>query len=204
MVVALVRGLAARLSPLRAGPGPLRCLLLGAADAVAVGLAVAVVLVALSDRAAAQLAAHRTVPLPSDPGAASLGVDVVADALAEAVLAEAPCAVLVAARQHPTRPHLYVLAEVAVLVVLRRLRRRRSVVEAARHGPVAHGLHACPGQARGLRRHVRHRGVVVPRHRPMVHPRKAPVHLHVPFPRVLEGHVGAEAHVDVRIAGVRP
>ena len=35
-----------------------------------------------------------------------LGVHVVADGLAQAVLAEAPRAVLVAARQHPARPHL--------------------------------------------------------------------------------------------------
>eukprot|EP00961_Rhodomonas_salina_P111185 1496039-Rhodomonas_salina.5 len=88
----------------------------------------AVRVVAAAHRAAAPLAADRTVPhrLPvlDAPRRARLGVHVLAEVSEQTVLAEAPAALLVLARQHAARSHLDVLAEVAILVVICRRHRR--------------------------------------------------------------------------------
>mmetsp|Transcript_24602 Transcript_24602/g.39638 ORF Transcript_24602/g.39638 Transcript_24602/m.39638 type:complete len:247 (+) Transcript_24602:1618-2358(+) len=102
----------------------LHSLLLSAAYAVSVGLAVAVILVAVSNCTATQLAANRTVPLPIHPRTARLGVHVVANRFGQTVLAKTTCAVLVAASKHARCSHLDVLAEVTVFVVFCGLRAR--------------------------------------------------------------------------------
>jgi hypothetical protein len=65
------------------------------------------VLWALANGAAAKLATDRAVPLAAFPGAACLRIHVVANRLAQAVLAKAPRAVLVAAGKHPARTNLH-------------------------------------------------------------------------------------------------
>lgn len=84
---------------LRAGP-------LRSPHAVPVRLAVPVVLVAFGQATAAQLAADRARPLAGRGSASRRRYFVVEQKLAQAVFAEAPSALLVAAREHPARPDL--------------------------------------------------------------------------------------------------
>eukprot|EP00282_Hemiselmis_andersenii_P017940 CAMPEP_0114134624 /NCGR_PEP_ID=MMETSP0043_2-20121206/14272_1 /TAXON_ID=464988 /ORGANISM="Hemiselmis andersenii, Strain CCMP644" /LENGTH=132 /DNA_ID=CAMNT_0001228307 /DNA_START=141 /DNA_END=535 /DNA_ORIENTATION=- len=123
------------------------------------------------------------MPLPALPRRACVRVHVVADALGQAVLAKSPGAVLVAAREHPTSPHLDMLAEMAILVVLARLRRLPPPHrEHARQGLRVAPPHAAKGGVGGLGGDVVHLAML------HVHAHERP-HLHRASVSVLPNNV---------------